>query len=141
MWFNPIISFILRSPLHPILGDTMLLTVTGCKTGKKYTTPVGFYHEGDSRWILTSRDRTWWRNVRGGASVSMRWRGKDVNGFAEVVLDENAVAAQVQDYLHHIPMAARSLGVRIENGAANPDDAARVAKERLFVRVVVAGKT
>lgn len=141
MWFNPIISFILRSPLHPILGDTMLLTVTGCKTGKKYTTPVGFYHEGDSRWILTSRDRTWWRNVRGGASVSMRLRGKDVNGFAEVVLDENAVAAQVQDYLHHIPMAARSLGVRIENGTANPDDAARVAKERLFVRVVVAGKT
>jgi hypothetical protein len=37
--------------------------------------------------------------------------------------------------LKHIPMAAKGLGVRMENGQPHPDDATRLAKERLFVRV------
>lgn len=135
MWFNPIMSYLLRSPFHGMLGDMMLITVTGRKSGYPYTTPVGFYREGDILWIITNRDRTWWRNVRGGANVSMYLHGKNVNGFAEVVLNEEAVAAQVQDYLKRIPMAARSLGVHVENGVADATDAARLAKERLFVRV------
>lgn len=135
MWFNPMMSFILRSPLHAMLGDTLLLSVTGRKTGKKYTTPVGFYREGDLLWIISSRDRTWWRNLRDGANVSMRLHGKDVTGFAEAMLDESAVARQVADYLRHIPMAARSLGVRVENGIVNEADAARLAKDRLFVKI------
>jgi hypothetical protein len=32
-------------------------------------------------------------------------------------------------------MAAKGLGVRVENGEAHPEDAARLAKERLFVKV------
>lgn len=137
MWFDPLMSFLLRSPLYPMLGDTMLITVTGCKTGKQYTTPVGYYREGNSLWIITSRDRTWWRNLRSGANVSMHLHGKDVNGFAEAVLDESTVAAQVQNYLHHVPMAAKSLGLRVENGMVNAGDAAQLAKERLFVRVCI----
>ncbi len=138
MWFDPLISFLLRSPLHPLLGDTMLLTVTGRKTGKKYTTPVGFYSDGDFLWILSSRDRTWWRNLRGGAEVEMRLRGKDVTGFAEAILDEELVTVQVMEYIRRIPMSARSLGVRLrENGEPHPEDAARLAQERLFVRIQV----
>ncbi|HEX6268886.1 MAG TPA: nitroreductase/quinone reductase family protein [Anaerolineales bacterium] len=135
MWFNPILSFILRSPLYPMLGDTMLVTVIGRKTGKKYTMPVGFYHEDDVMWIITNRDRTWWRNVRGGANVSMHVYGKDETGFAEAVLDESSVRTQVADYLRHIPMAARSLKVHIENGKVDPVDATRLAKEKLFVKI------
>jgi deazaflavin-dependent oxidoreductase (nitroreductase family) len=113
----------------------MLITFTGHKTGKKYTTPVSFYRDGAILWILSSRDRTWWRNVQDGAEVEMRIRGKDVSGFAEAILDEDAVAKQIGKYLKHIPMAARSLGVRVENGEPHPEDAARLAKERLFVRI------
>src|SRR5512143_318007 len=119
MWYNPMMSAILRSPLHGMLGDTMLLTVTGRKSGKRYATPVGYYAEGDVLWVMSSRERTWWRNVRGGACVSMHLHGKDVEGFAEVVLDEAAVAGQLADYVRRIPMAARGLGVRVEQGIAN----------------------
>lgn len=60
---NNFVKFFLRTPLYVFMGDTMLITVTGLKTGVKYTTPVGFYRDGDTLWIISSRDRTWWRNV------------------------------------------------------------------------------
>ena len=132
---NDFVKFFLRTPLYIFMGDTMLITVTGRKTGKKYTTPVGFYREGETLWVLTSRDRTWWRNVKDGADVEMRIRGRDVSGFAEAILNDNAVAAQMIEYVRHIPMAAKGLGVRMENGEPHPEDAARLAKERLFVRI------
>ena len=65
----------------------------------------------------------------------MRIRGKDVTGFAEAILDEETVTAQVVEYVRHIPMSARSLGVRVENGKPNLEAAARLAKERLFVKI------
>jgi deazaflavin-dependent oxidoreductase (nitroreductase family) len=117
------------------MGDTMLITVAGCKTGKKYTTPVGFYRDKDILWILSSRDRTWWRNLQGGADVEMRIRGKDVTGFAESLFDEKSVALQVMEYIRRIPVSAKSLGVRMKNGEPHPEDAARLAKERMFVRI------
>jgi len=104
---NDFVKFFLRTPLHVFMGDTMLITVTGCKTGKMYTTPVGFYRDGDFLWILSSRDRTWWRNVKDGGDVEMHIHGRDVKGFAEVVLDEGAVTNQVVEYVRHIPMAAK----------------------------------
>lgn len=135
---NDFVKFFLRTPLYVFMGDTMLITVTGRKTGKEYTTPVGFYRDGDFLWILTSRDRTWWRNVIDSADVEMRVRGKDVKGLAEAILDEEAVAAQVMEYVRRIPMSARALGVRLrENGEPHPGDAARLAQERLFVKIQV----
>jgi deazaflavin-dependent oxidoreductase (nitroreductase family) len=132
---NDFVKFFLRTPLYVFMGNTMLITVTGRKTGKKYTTPVGFYRERDTLWVITSRDRTWWRNLQGGAEVQMRIRGKDVTGFAEAILDEDSVASQLGEYLKQVPMAAKPLGLRMENGEPHPEDAARLAKERLFVRV------
>lgn len=132
---NDFVKFFLRTPLYIFMGDTMLITVTGRKTGKKYTTPVGFYRDEDTLWILSSRDRTWWRNVQDGAEVEMHIRGKDVSGFAEAILDEEAVTVQVIEYVRHIPMSAKGLGVRMENGKPHREDAARLAKERMFVRV------
>lgn len=132
---NDFVKFFLRTPLYVFMGDTMLITVTGCKTGTKYTTPVGFYRDKDTLWVLSSRDRTWWRNVRAGAEVKMRIRGRDVAGLAEAILDEETVATQVMEYVRQIPLSAKSLGVRMEEGEPNPEDAARLAKERLFVRI------
>jgi len=132
---NDFVKFFLRTPLYIFMGNTMLITVTGCKSGKKYTTPVGFYREGDTLWIISNRKRTWWRNIKDGGEVELRIRGKDVSGFAEAILDEGAVARQIGDYVKHIPMAAKPLGVRMENGESNPEDAARLAKERMFVKI------
>jgi len=129
------VKFFLRTPLHIFMGDTMLITVTGRKTGKKYTTPVGYFRTDDCLWVLSSRDRTWWRNLRDGADVSLRLHGKEATGFGEAILDEEVVAQQIMEYVRQIPMSAKSLGVRVVDGSPNPEDAARLAEERLFVKI------
>jgi hypothetical protein len=132
---NDFVSFFLRTPLHVLLGNTMLITVTGCKTGRQYSTPVGFYRAGGTLWVMSSRDRTWWRNLRNGAPVTLLLKGKRIRAFAEVELEEEVVQERLLDYFRHVPMAARSLGIRMENKIANPSDLGRVARDRLFVKV------
>ena len=133
---NDFMSWVLRSPFHGMLSDgMMLITVTGRKTGKTYTTPVDYYEEGGYLWVITSRDRSWWRNVQGGADVKLLLKRKPVNGFAETEMDEKAVEAHMREYVKHIPQAAKPMGIRVENGMANAEDIARTAKDRLFVRI------
>ena len=134
---NDFVALALRSPLHVVMGDTMLITVTGRKTGRKITLPVNYYGDGDSLWILSSRDRTWWRNVAGGGNVTLRLHGHDFKGAAEVILDEAVIAARMPAYARHIPGSAHAIGLRLENGVPNCDDLARLSKERLFVRVCI----
>jgi len=133
---NDFMSWVLRSPLHGMLSNgMMLITVTGSRTGQKYTTPVGYYGENDYLWVITSRNRTWWKNLKGGAEVSLLLKRKPVFAIAEPDLDEKAVETRMFEYLKHVPQAARSFGIRIEKGHPNPEDVARIAKDRLFVRI------
>ena len=132
---NTFMSWILRSPLHGMLSDgMMLITFTGRITGKQYTTPVGYYRENGNLWVLTSRNRTWWKNLKSGADVSLLLRRKPVNAFAEPELDPQSVEARMPEYLRHVPQAAKSMGIRLEDGIANQEDIKRSAQERLFVR-------
>ena len=133
---NDFMAWVLRSPLHGMLSNgMMLMTITGRKTGKTYTTPVGYYEEGGYLWVITSRERKWWKNLQGGAKVDMLLKRKPVTGFAEVDLDEKSVEARMVEYLRHVPQAAKPMKVRVENGKPNPQDIANTAKERLFVKI------
>ncbi len=70
---NSFVSLLLRSPLHGFVsGNTMLVSVTGRKTGRVVTIPVNYVQEGDILWVLSYRERTWWRNLLTGAPVTLR---------------------------------------------------------------------
>lgn len=138
---NDFMSWVLRSPFHGMLSDGMMLvTVTGCKTGKKFTFPVGYYSENDYLWVITSRDRTWWKNLRGGAEVDLLLKRKLVKAFAEPDLDEKAVESRMVEYLRHVPQAAKPMKVRVKDGKPNPQDIADTARDRLFVRLKLASE-
>jgi hypothetical protein len=96
---------------------------------------VGFYRDDDFLWVMTSRDRTWWRNLRRGANVSLVLNGKNIHAFGEAELDENVVEARLLDYVRQIPMAAKPLGIRMERNVPNAEDVIRAAKDRLFVKI------
>ena len=132
---NDFVVFALKSPLYVFMGDSMLLTLTGRKTGRKISVPVNYYQDGDSLWVLSTRERTWWRNLAHGGEVGVRLHGHDYRASGEVILDEQAVSARLAQYVKRLPLSARAIGVRVENGAPNSDDIASVAKERLFVRI------
>ena len=136
---NDFMTWVLRSPLHGMLSNgMMLITIKGRKTGKTYTNPVGYYVENDYLWVITSRERTWWKNLQGGARVGMLLKRKPVQGTADVELDEKSVEARMYEYLRHVPQAARPMGIRVEDKNPNAEDIARTAKDRLFVKIKLA---
>ena len=135
---NDFMAWVLRSPFHGMLSNgMMLITITGRKTGKTYTTPVGYYMEGDYMWVITSRERTWWKNLQGGAKVDLLLKRKPVTGFADVDLDEKSVAARMVEYLHHVPQAAKPMKIRMDDGKPNQEDVGTTARDRLFVKIKV----
>lgn len=138
---NDFVSLMLQSPLQVFLGNTMLITVKGRKTGREISLPVNYYREGDTLWIISTRSRKWWRNIRTGSLVQLRLHGKDIPGTAELVLDTDAVAARALAHFRHSPPTSRALGVKVENGVPNAADIQRVARERLFVAVCIQNAT
>ncbi|MCK6583361.1 MAG: nitroreductase/quinone reductase family protein [Anaerolineales bacterium] len=132
---NDFMSWVLRSPFHKLLsGGMMLITVTGRKTGRKFTTPVGFYEKDDHLWVLTTRNRTWWKNLQDGAEVELFLRHNQVFAYAEPELDQRSVEVRLVEYLGYVPRAAKPLGIRIQDRTPYPEDISRVARERLFVK-------
>jgi deazaflavin-dependent oxidoreductase (nitroreductase family) len=133
---NDFMSWVLRSPLHGMLSNSMMLiTVKGRKSGKEYTLPVNYYRENGNLWVLTNRDRTWWKNLQDGADVSLLLKRQAVCAFAKPELENQSVERLLSDYLKHIPQAAKPMDIRMEKGTPNSEDIVRVAKDRLFVRI------
>jgi deazaflavin-dependent oxidoreductase (nitroreductase family) len=134
---NPILTALLRSPLHAVMGDgTMLVSVTGRRSGRVYTTPVNFLRDGDTLTIISLRERTWWRNLRGGAEVGVHLRGQARRGRATMSGADADVARALGEILAVRPAHARYLGVSMRpDGTPNPEDLARAARSRVVVRI------
>lgn len=135
MWYNPILTWLLRSPFHGMVsGGTMLITVTGRKSGKEITTPVNYIDMGEELLTVSFRRRTWWRNLRGGASVTLRLRGRDVRAHSVVIEVDEGVAEQLGAYFKRVPRYAKYLNVRLdEHGAPVAGDVLKSAKERVVI--------
>jgi len=70
---NPVMRMLLHSPLHRIFSDSiMLITWTGRKSGKQFTTPVRYLREGKTICCFTLKENVWWRNLRDGEIVTLR---------------------------------------------------------------------
>jgi len=141
MWYNSIMAFVLRSPLHGMLSkNTMLITYSGRKSGKAYTTPVNYIQVEDGLLVTSYRKRTWWRNLRGGASVTLRLQGKDRQATAEVYEDDENVTRYLAAYLSKAPQVAKYFNVLLDDkGEPNLADVRRAAGERVIIRVQLAG--
>jgi hypothetical protein len=131
--------WLLRSPLHGMMsGSTLLITLTGRKSGKLIVVPVNYWQEGSTLWTTSKRDRTWWRNLGGGANVAIRLRGRDFNGFGELLLDEKVVAQKLTELLSLKLDNAHFFDVRLNpDKTLNVEDVPRAAKIRLIVKVLL----
>jgi len=111
---NKTMKFVLRSPLHGMVSSYLtLITFTGRKSGKRYTTPVSYCQKEDQVLIFTHAN--WWKNLRGGAPVQLRLRGKDHQGIAEPVAeDKNAIAAELAAHLMQSPFDAKFYNVTFD---------------------------
>lgn len=97
---NPLMTALLRSPLHGLVSDSLLLiTFTGRRSGREYTTPVGYDEVDGTLYVTSQTDRVWWKNLRGGADVTVRIRGEEHRGHAAVIEDDGAVADYVLGFV------------------------------------------
>jgi len=118
---NPIFRTILRSPLHWIFSSALLLiTVTGRRTGRRYTIPVGYQRDGNQIVILVSqaRRKQWWRNYREPARVELWLRGRAVEGRAvALVADDAAFREACESTLRRMPSVGRAFQIRYDPAA------------------------
>ena len=115
---NPLMKRLLRSRFHGVVSDAiLLLTFTGRKSGTEYTTPVAYERRGETLYVTSQTDRVWWKNLRGGAQVTVRVSGKRRRGYAEVIEDPDDVAAYVSEYIERHGMKhVNRLAIAIEGG-------------------------
>ena len=133
---NSIPKLILSSPLHPIMSRRyLLLTFTGRKTHRSYTTPVA-YLERDAAIILTT-DSPWWSNLVNGAPVAVTLRGVPRCGTARVIRDPEAAVEGLAALVEAIRPYGRLTGVGRDNrGRANPIEARRAVEEgRVLIKI------
>ncbi len=137
MWYNAVMIWLLRSPLHGLISQSfMLVTVTGKKTGKAYTTPVNYSREGNMLTIVSQRNRTWWRNLRGGRPLTIHLQGQDLTASGIVIEDDAGVTSDLTSYLQKNPQVAKYFQVKLDaTGQPECDDVARAAKNRVMVRI------
>jgi F420H(2)-dependent quinone reductase len=136
---NPFVRLLLRSPLHGMLSDTLLLlTYRGRKSGKRYTIPVAYSRAGDEVSVFT--DHAWWKNLRGGAPVIVEIKRQRYKGAAETISDDQAViAAALLAHLREHPGIARSYHIPVDDHKRpDPDAARQVAQYTTLVRIQLA---
>lgn len=135
MWFNPIMRWLLRSPLHfAVSKNTILMTYTGRKSGKVYSVPMNYLEIKGVLYTISSRERTWWRNLRGGAEVTLRLKGEDKKAWAEAFEDQGEVTEKLSLYFKTAPHIARYMKVRINvDDSPNAEDINRLAQEKVMV--------
>lgn len=111
MWFNPIICGVLRSPLHGLLSKHMLvLSYTGRRSGKVYTIPVDYIRDGEQFWLMSSPERTWWRNLQGGAQVALLLKREIMHATATAYPNDRvATRAGISATMREMPQVARIL--------------------------------
>jgi deazaflavin-dependent oxidoreductase (nitroreductase family) len=127
---------VLRSRMHGMVSKTvLLLTFTGRKSGKSYTTPVSYSQSGDQITIFTHAD--WWKNLPSEPQVTLRIRGQELQGLAEPVAeDKGAVAAGLVEHLRKVPSDASFYGLKLdEHGNSKAEAVEKAAQTVVMIRI------
>jgi deazaflavin-dependent oxidoreductase (nitroreductase family) len=138
---NPLITGLLRTPvLHWLLSPGILLiTVTGRRSGRRYTIPVGYRLQGDDVTVMVSeaRKKQWWRNYREPAAVELRLRGRARRGTAEVVAPASPEFRRRAEWLlRRVPGLPGVFGIELDRRSGLSDaQVTHLGREAAVVRI------
>ncbi len=136
---NLVLMVILRSPLHRLLSKHLLLiTYRGRTSGTVYTIPVAYQRQDSELRIVSMRHDRWWRNLRGGAPVTLQLQGRSVTARGRVIEAVPDAARQLMTYLQHAPTIAKILGMtRDGHGQFRQNDVQQAAKKSVVVHLAL----
>ncbi len=115
-FLNVATRVLLYSPVHSILsGTTLILIVSGRKSGKCYHIPVSYITVDETLVCFTSSTwSSWWKNLRGGVPVTVRINGRTQQGIATATAGGSEETVQnLYVFLQHFPTTANRYQVNI----------------------------
>jgi len=145
MWFmnhiwNPIVRFIMRSPLHGLMSkDVMLITYRGQKSGKEFTLPVSYLEDGATVFVIPGMPdkKVWWHNIHENTPVLINLRGKSISAQASLLSAEkdlNVMTNALRLFFRKMPGGASMYKVyKDTNGEFNIDDLNQAARGMVMV--------
>ncbi len=136
--YNPLVIWLLRSPVHGMFDKhTMVITLAGRKSGKRYRLPVSFIRDQDSLLVISQKDRTWWKNLRNGARVTVLLQGRTLQAQAETFTDTEMAAKILLLILQHEPTYQWLLHIKLDASGQpeQPEALTRLAQDHVIVRM------
>jgi deazaflavin-dependent oxidoreductase (nitroreductase family) len=134
---NPIVGAVLRSRAHWLLSrGLMLITVTGRKTGRTYTIPVGYLPMDDAIVILVNEapSKVWWRNYLEPGPIGLRLRGKRLRATAEALRPDSAeFRERANASLRRARFMPRLFGIDFDARAGLTDAQVKLLGERIAI--------
>ncbi len=138
---NPLTKRLLDSRFAgPMAKALLLLRYRGRKSGRTFTTPVGYVREGDRVVMVTSPTYRWWPNLLGGADVELRlpdgWR----RGRGEIVMPDDPRYDQTLAFqvAKRDPAMLRGFGLDVDDqGRLAPESRATAATTAHLVLVTL----
>ncbi len=140
---NPLVSYVLRSRFHfPLSRGLLLLTVTGRRSGRRYTIPVGYQRRGDGLFVLVSKARRkrWWRNYIDPGPVELRVCGRTVCGEARCLPSSAEEFREVFDStFQRYPRLGRQFGIFYDRRVGlTGEQQKKIAEDGAVVKIALA---
>ncbi len=129
-------NVVMKRMLRGKMGDSiMLITFTGRKSGKTFTTAIGYTREGNTLTAFT--DSPWQKNLIGGAPVTITIKGKEIKGHATPLSDQDQLMEYVKRHLQSGDLQApRRMGVSLPQGYLPTDDELRIIlRDRMLISI------
>lgn len=133
---NPTLALLLRSPAHFLISASLLLiTFTGAKSGRSFSTPLRYVRDGETIRCFSSKETRWWRNLKGGARIWLTIGGEGAPYQASVIVDEpDRVRKLLSDYLRQHPGDAAYHNVAVSrDGVLAEGDLERAVREAVVM--------
>lgn len=137
---NPIFVAIGRLPvLHWLQSPFLIIvTVTGRRTGRRYTIPLGYQIYGDRIITLVSKARrkNWWRNYLDPAPVEIVLKGETIAAEGEVLAPGSEDFRNYADRtFRRLPWLGGQFGITYDRSTGLTDEqVAHLGREAAIVR-------
>ena len=137
-FINPIMIFILRSPLHFLVSHSVLvLYVTGAKTGKQYFIPVSFFeHSKGLLTCVTDKPNIWWRNLTSIDEIKILFKGKEIlSRISAETDDSDYIFPKLHALFSHSRLDGFFGGVGYKNGKPIEEDVIGATKRMVLIEL------
>ena len=132
---NPLVVFILRSPLHFIASKNLIfITFQGRKSKKTFNIPVSYHREGNDLIALTLKQNLWWKNLKmlNRTQITLLGKKEDV-GITIVDQDTLFIKEKMRELIIEKPIDAYFAKVKLDNNKLPVEEDLEEASQKHIV--------